>query len=60
MITLEELLSELNKLRKDYADDPDGPTHQALHHTFLFVSYQAGLLKDYLREAAEREAAQTE
>jgi len=31
-------------------------TFQALYHTFLFLSYQVGLLKEYLKEAAEREA----
>jgi hypothetical protein len=56
MLTAEQLLDKINKLRKDYADDPEDETYQALHHAFLFLSYQVGLLKDYLAEAASREA----
>jgi hypothetical protein len=55
MLSAEQLLDKINKLRKDYADDPEDETYQALHHTFLFLSYQVGLLKQYLKEAAERE-----
>jgi len=55
VLSAEQLLERINHLRKDYADDPDDPTYQALHHTFLFLSYQVGLLKEYLREAAERD-----
>ena len=35
---------------------PEDETFQALYHTFLFLSYQVGLLKEYLKDAAEREA----
>jgi hypothetical protein len=56
MLTAEQLLDKINKLRKDYADDPEDETYQALHHSFLFMSYQIGLLKAYLAEAASREA----
>jgi hypothetical protein len=52
MLSAEQLLDKINKLRKDYADDPEDETYQALHHTFLFLSYQVGLLKQYLAEAA--------
>ena len=52
MLTAEQLLDKINKLRKDYADDPEDETCQALHHAFLFMSYQVGLLKQYLAEAA--------
>ena len=58
MLTAEQLLDQINKLRKDYADEPDEPTYQALHHTFLFMSYQIGLLKEYLNEAAARQAGE--
>jgi hypothetical protein len=51
MLTAEQLLDKINKLRKDYDDDPDDPTYQALHHAFLFMSYQIGLLKEYLKNA---------
>jgi hypothetical protein len=56
VLTAEQLLERINHLRKDYADDPDDPTYQALHHTFLFLSYKIGLLKEYLDEAAGRDA----
>lgn len=54
MLSAEQLLDQINRLRKDYADEPDEPTYQALHHTLLFLSYQIGLLKEYLKEAADR------
>jgi hypothetical protein len=53
VLTAEQLLDQINRLRKDYADEPDEPTYQALHHTFLFLSYQIGLLKEYLNEAGK-------
>jgi hypothetical protein len=56
MLTPEQLLSRINELRKDYADDPEDETYQALHHAFLFMSYQMGALKRYLEEAARKEA----
>jgi hypothetical protein len=52
MPTADQLLARLYALRKDYADDPEDETYQALHHAFLFMSYQVGLLKQYLAEAA--------
>ena len=55
MLSAEQLLNQINLLRKEYADDPEGETYQALHHAFLFMSYQIGLLKKYLQEAGERE-----
>jgi hypothetical protein len=57
VLTAEQLLDKINKLRKDYSDDPEDETYQALHHTMLFMSYKVGLLKEYLQEAAERERA---
>jgi hypothetical protein len=55
MLTAEQLLSRINDLRKDYADDPEDETYQALHHAFLFMSYRVGALKEYLKEAEDRE-----
>jgi hypothetical protein len=52
MLTAEQLLDKINKLRKDYADDPEDETYLALHHAFLFMSYEIGALKDYLAKAA--------
>jgi hypothetical protein len=58
MLTAEQLLDKINKLRKDYADDPEDETYLALHHSFLFMSYQIGLLKKYLAEAAGQSTGQ--
>jgi hypothetical protein len=55
MLAAEQLLDKINKLRKDYADDPEDETYLALHHAFLFMSYEIGPLKKYLEEAASRE-----
>jgi hypothetical protein len=55
VLTAEQLLDKINKLRKDYADDPEDETFQALHHALLFMSYKVGLLKEYLAEAAQVE-----
>lgn len=59
MLTAEQLLDKINKLRKDYSDDPEDETYQALHHAMLFMSYKVGLLKEYLQEAAAREQAES-
>jgi hypothetical protein len=56
MLTAEQLLDKINKLRKDYDDDPEDETYQALHHSFLFMSYQIALLKEYLKNAAATDA----
>ena len=56
MPTADQLLAKLYELRKDYADDPDDPTYQALHHAFLFISYNMAAFKDYVRQEAEKES----
>jgi hypothetical protein len=56
MLTVEQVLAKLYELRKDYADDPEDETYQALHHAFLFLSYQMGAFKQYLQEAQKPEA----
>lgn len=53
VLTAEQLLDKINKLRKDYSDDEEDETYQALHHALLFMSYKIGLLKEYLQEAAK-------
>jgi len=57
MLSPEQILSRLNELRKDYQDedDPDNEHYQALHHAFLFISYQMEAFKRYVQEAAARE-----
>lgn len=55
MLTVEQLLSRLNELRKDYQDDDEDEHFQALHHAFLFISYNIDQFKRYVKDAAERE-----
>ncbi len=57
MLTTEQILSRLNELRKDYQDDdnPDDEHFQALHHAFLFISYNIDAFKRYVQEATARE-----
>ena len=57
MPNADQLLAQLYALRKDYADDPDDETYQALHHAFLFISYNMNAFKDYVKtEAAKGDA----
>jgi hypothetical protein len=55
MVTPEQVLVTLNGLRQEYSDDKTDETYQALHHAFLFLSYQMGAFKQYLQEAQRRE-----
>jgi hypothetical protein len=55
MLTAEQILARLYELRKDYHDDEEDEHYQALHHAFLFLSYQMEAFKKYVREAAEKE-----
>jgi len=50
MLNADQLLARLYALRKDYADEPEDETYQALHHAFLFISYQMGAFKKYIEE----------
>ncbi|MFO0849087.1 MAG: hypothetical protein U0871_11120 [Gemmataceae bacterium] len=50
MPTAEQMLARLYALRKDYADDPEDETYQALHHAFLFISYNIAGFKKYVEE----------
>ena len=52
MLTAEQILSKLNELRKEYhdEDDPDNEEYLALHHAFLFLSYQMDAFKKYVAE----------
>ncbi len=57
MPTVEQLLSKLNELRKDYQDDDeDNLEFLALHHAFLFISYNMGAFKDYVKAEADKQA----
>jgi hypothetical protein len=53
--TADQLLAALYALRKDYADDPEDVTYQALHHAFLFISYRMNEFKQYVAEAEKKD-----
>jgi hypothetical protein len=55
MLTPEQILARLYELRKDYQDDDEDEHYQALHHAFLFISYQMEAFKKYVQEAAAKE-----
>jgi hypothetical protein len=54
-MTADQLLARLYALRKDYADDPEDETYQALHHAFLFISYNMSEFRAYLEEEKRKE-----
>lgn len=54
MLNADQLLARLYALRKDYADDATDETYQALHHAFLFISYNMGAFKEYVKHEAEK------
>jgi hypothetical protein len=57
MLNADQLLAQLYALRKDYADDPEDETYQALHHAFMFISYQMGAFKHYVEEENKKRSA---
>lgn len=52
----ETLLAELNRLRKDLAEDPSDPEWLALHHAFCFISYKIADFQAYVDEQAAKGA----
>lgn len=56
MLEPEPLLAQLHALRKEYQDDVESPEYLALHHAFLFISYNIGAFKAYVASVAEKEA----
>lgn len=54
MPNADQLLAQLYALRKDYADDPEDVTYQALHHSFMFISYNMAAFKDYVKKEAAK------
>ncbi len=56
MLTVEQILAKLNELRKDAKDDddPDNEEHLALHHAFLFISYNMEAFKKYVQEEMKK------
>jgi hypothetical protein len=57
MPNADQLLARLYALRKDYADDPEDETYQALHHAFLFISYNMSAFKEYVKKEEEKEGS---
>ena len=56
-LNADQLLARLYALRKDYADDPEDETYQALHAAFMFVSYNMAGFKDYVAKETAKAAA---
>jgi len=50
----ENLLAELNRIRKDLSEDKSDIEWLAIHHAFVFISYKMGEFQAYVAEAAER------
>ncbi len=59
-MTPEQLLAKLYELRKDYQndDEPNDPNYLALHHAFLFISYNIDGFKKYAKEAMKGKESQ--
>lgn len=57
MLSVEQILSKLQELRKEFQDDEEDPTYQSLHHALLFLSYKFGDFKAYVEEARRLEEA---
>ncbi len=53
-IKAETFLAELNRLRKDVADDPSDIEWQTIHHAFCFISYKMSDFQKYIDEQAEK------
>jgi hypothetical protein len=60
MLTADQLLARLYALRKDYADDPEDETYQALHHAFMFISYQMSEFRAYVEEERKKAKSKEE
>jgi hypothetical protein len=52
----ETLLAELNRLRKDLAEDPSDLEWLALHHAFCFISYKVGDFQRYMDDQTAKGA----
>ena len=52
----ENLLAELNRLRKDLGEDPADLEWLALNHAFCFISYKMSDFQKYVEEQASKGA----
>lgn len=50
----DQILARLYAIRKDYADDPEDETYQALNHAFMFISYNMSAFKEYVKKEIEK------
>ncbi len=50
----EPLLAKLYALRKDYQDDDECDDYLALHHAFLFISYNMDAFKKYVAHEKQK------
>lgn len=50
MMKAENLLAELDRLRKDVPKDPSDLEWLTLHHVFAFVSYRINDFKAYVQD----------
>jgi hypothetical protein len=53
-IKAENLLAELNRIRKDLGEDKSDLEWLALHHAFVFISYKMSDFQAYVAEADKR------
>lgn len=53
-IKAENLLAELNRIRKDLGEDKGDIEWLAIHHAFVFLSYKMSEFQRYVAEADER------
>ncbi len=56
-LNADQLLAKLYALRKDYDDDRQDETYQALHHAFLYISYNMAGFKDYVKKESAKATA---
>ncbi|MCX7665275.1 MAG: hypothetical protein N2112_07010 [Gemmataceae bacterium] len=56
----DQLLAKLYALRKDYADDPEDETYLALHHAFMFISYQMSQFREYIEQENKKKKSSEE
>lgn len=59
-MTAEQVLAKLYQLRKEFDDDREDETYQALDHAFLFISYRIAEFKQYLEEVKSRRSQKQE
>lgn len=50
----EQLMARLYSLRKEFSDDPEDETYLALHHAFVFISYNTAAFKEYIKNEMEK------